>query len=69
MKRKTEHAFIFMTALVMLILLLGFLWLRGEPDQKSHESALDERIAPANTAALVKISALKTGKPPRRPWS
>jgi len=63
MKRKTEHAFIFMTAIVMLILLLGFLWLRGEPDQKSHDQASGNGIASVTDATPVKISALKTGKP------
>ncbi|MDR9394694.1 cell wall hydrolase [Roseovarius sp. SYSU LYC5161] len=63
MKRKTEHAFIFMTAIVMLILLSGFLWFQGETDHGSQEHAVDKRGAPFTEVTPLKISRLKNATP------
>lgn len=63
MKSKSEHAFIVMTAIVMLILLSGFLWLQGVTDQESQEHAVDQGPAPITAATPLKISRLKNDKP------
>lgn len=63
MRRKTEHAFIFMTAIVMMIFLLGFLWVRGEPEQNSPDPVFDEANASVTQVSPVKISRLNLDKP------
>ncbi len=62
MKRKNEHAFIFVTAIVILILLLGFLWVRDLTDQNPQDHSADEG-APVTEATPLRISRLKNDKP------
>lgn len=59
MKRKNEHAFIFMTAILALV----FLWFQGETDQKSKENAVDEGLAPVVDAIPIKVPLLENEKP------